>query len=203
MHNYYSQFSLKWRYIRFNCNCYNNHVSSNGGKPCSGVFSLEKNAKNISPSPSSSQFIVSDPIDDKVCTNVNGKILCAGQSIMAVVDPYRFDRFMTSNTACLFASLGICLILISGIRLEPKLFMWLTLTAFSYTYLVSLAMVCPDYPMIGPFSGRIIIAWTCMLIFVVVCHVTSLGTCVVKYLHTKVKKIKQKRSHNKNDGVIV
>jgi len=65
--------------------------------------------------------------------------------------PDLFLEFLVSNTICFFASLSICLILVSGIRLEQRLFtwllslgMWVTLTAFAYSYAISLAMITPD-----------------------------------------------------------
>jgi len=62
----------------------------------------------------------------KMCTPINKyDKICSGEEVMSVVQPELYSQFLNTTTTCFFASLTVCLILVSGIRLEHRLFMWL------------------------------------------------------------------------------
>ncbi|KAJ9688027.1 hypothetical protein PVL29_013986 [Vitis rotundifolia] len=82
-----------------------------------------------------------------------GNICQAGTSIMASKYPDGYyPKFMTYNSISLVASLSIVLLLISGLPMKKRIFMWLlmvamwvTITFMTLTYVISLKVVSPDH----------------------------------------------------------
>ncbi|KAJ9688015.1 hypothetical protein PVL29_014003 [Vitis rotundifolia] len=82
-----------------------------------------------------------------------GNICQAGTSIMASKHPDGYyPKFMTYNSISLVASLSIVLLLISGLPMKKRIFMWLlmvamwvTITFMTLTYVISLKVVSPDH----------------------------------------------------------
>ncbi|XP_021276695.1 ankyrin repeat-containing protein BDA1-like [Herrania umbratica] len=76
----------------------------------------------------------------------------AGFSIMADNFPIKYTYFLIANTTGFMASLSIILLLISGLPLRHRFFMWIlmvvmwvAITAMAFTYTVSVLAVTPDH----------------------------------------------------------
>ena len=75
----------------------------------------------------------------------------AGTSIIAYKYPKGYPRFMAYNTVSFVASLSIIFMLISGLPIKRRIFMWLlmvamwiTITFMALTYLTSLRAISPS-----------------------------------------------------------
>ncbi|XVF89039.1 hypothetical protein PTKIN_Ptkin19aG0099300 [Pterospermum kingtungense] len=74
----------------------------------------------------------------------------AGLSVMAYTDPGKYEAFMILNTIVFLASLSIILLLISGLPMKRRRFMWmqmvimwLAISALTSTYFVALIEITP------------------------------------------------------------
>ncbi|KAK6273824.1 hypothetical protein POUND7_010907 [Theobroma cacao] len=74
----------------------------------------------------------------------------AGLSVMAYYDPRKYEAFMILNTIAFLASLSVILLLISGLPMKRRRFMWiqmvtmwLAISAFTSTYFVALMQITP------------------------------------------------------------
>ncbi|XP_022730061.1 ankyrin repeat-containing protein BDA1-like [Durio zibethinus] len=74
----------------------------------------------------------------------------AGLSVMAYTDPRQYEAFMIMNTIAFLASLSVILLLISGLPMKRRRFMWiqmvimwLAIAAFTSTYFVALIEITP------------------------------------------------------------
>ena len=103
----------------------------------------------------------------------------AGTSIMAVNYPDGYPKFMAYNTISLVASLSIVLLLISGLPMKKRIFMWLlmvamwvTITFMTLTYLISVRAVSPDHehPYINRVVGNSLSVWLGVIGFVLLVH---------------------------------
>ena len=75
-----------------------------------------------------------------------GNICQAGTSIMASKYPDGYyPKFMTYNSISFVAYLSIVLLLISGLPMKKRIFMWVTITFMTLTYVISLKAVSPDH----------------------------------------------------------
>ncbi|XP_068313586.1 ankyrin repeat-containing protein BDA1-like [Pyrus communis] len=75
----------------------------------------------------------------------------AGQSVMAITEPVQYGQFMIFNTIAFLASLSIILLLVSGLPMRRKrwmwfqmVIMWIAITALSGTYFIGLIFMTPD-----------------------------------------------------------
>ncbi|CAA2960924.1 ankyrin repeat-containing BDA1-like [Olea europaea subsp. europaea] len=75
----------------------------------------------------------------------------AGESIFAHNHPEDYRQFLIANTAGLIASLSIILLLMSGLPLKRRIFMWIlmvitwiAITAVAVTYLFSISVITPE-----------------------------------------------------------
>lgn len=75
----------------------------------------------------------------------------AGFSIMADNNPVIYYRFLVCNSMSLFASMSIILLLVSGLPMRHRLFMWIlmvivwvAITTMAITYLFSIVIFTPD-----------------------------------------------------------
>ncbi|OMO66968.1 hypothetical protein CCACVL1_20867 [Corchorus capsularis] len=76
----------------------------------------------------------------------------AGLSVMADTDPQKYQAFMILNTLAFIASLSIILLLISGLPMRKRRFMWIqmvimwvAISAFTATYYVALIEITPRH----------------------------------------------------------
>ncbi|KAI9078528.1 hypothetical protein K1719_039466 [Acacia pycnantha] len=90
---------------------------------------------------SNNTFSSSSPLD---CLEVKGDQSCPGEAILASRDPEDFRCFIIHNTIAFVASLGVALLLISGLPLKNKVMMWMlsmgmfiTLTALGRAYFIA------------------------------------------------------------------
>ncbi|KAI9089918.1 hypothetical protein K1719_028888 [Acacia pycnantha] len=90
----------------------------------------------------------SSPLD---CMDENHDYACPGHSVLASRDTDEFSYFILNNTVAFVASLGVTLLLISGLPLQNKVVMWtlsmgmcVTLTALAHAYFAALYMITPD-----------------------------------------------------------
>jgi len=138
-----------------------------------------------------------------ICTVVGEGRICSGQVVIGVVYPKLQFKFLIYSAICFFSSLIMCLILVSGIRFEHKLFMWLLslvmwtiLSSFAFSYVISLNMLTPGFLQLDTYGrsfrviDKLMLVWICVLIFIVTCHASSIITWIVTYLR---KKMKEKR----------
>ncbi|KAK7381810.1 hypothetical protein VNO80_00357 [Phaseolus coccineus] len=77
---------------------------------------------------------------------------CPGESVLAIVHPEAYVKFLLSNTICFVSSLAVCLLLVSGFPLNHRFFTWLlstcmciTMTSLTLTYMLGADLVTP-YP---------------------------------------------------------
>ncbi|OMO86513.1 hypothetical protein COLO4_21112 [Corchorus olitorius] len=76
----------------------------------------------------------------------------AGLSVMADTDPQKYQAFMILNTLAFISSLSIILLLISGLPMRKRRFMWVqmvimwvAISAFTATYYVALIEITPRH----------------------------------------------------------
>ncbi|RVX05310.1 Ankyrin repeat-containing protein ITN1 [Vitis vinifera] len=90
-----------------------------------------------------------------------------------------YPKFMAYNTFSLVASLSIVLLLISGLPMKKRIFMWLlmvamwvTITFMTLTYLISVRAVSPDHehPYINRVVGNSLSVWLGVIGFVLLVH---------------------------------
>ncbi|XP_019153840.1 PREDICTED: ankyrin repeat-containing protein ITN1-like [Ipomoea nil] len=104
-----------------------------------GFFSITRNSDSfVAPAPSS--------INDG--TLINARI---GKSVMSYYKPPVYSLFLVANTTSFLASLSIILLLISGLPLNRKLFMyimmiimWVAITGMGFSYFLCINMITPD-----------------------------------------------------------
>jgi len=119
---------------------------------------------------------------------------CPGESILAVVNPDAYVRFLLWNTICFVSSLAVCLLLVSGFPLNHRFFTWLlsigmclTMTSLTLTYMIGADMVTP-YPVwytTQTMFNKVIYIWFALLglVTLVLClrlFVWSVTKCIEK-----------------------
>ena len=143
-----------------------------GVNPPSGVW------QDTSPSGSSS-------------TASNNSNHTAGFSIMADNYPHLFSRFIISNTVGFLASLSIILLLISGLPLRRRFFMWVlmvimwvAITAMAFTYLASVTAFTPEHEMSLQLMiiGVVVLVWIGLMLLLLLGHSFRLIIRLIKYL---------------------
>jgi len=114
------------------------------------------------------------------CSDV---IICPGQAVLAITYPDDYFKFLVSNTICFVASLSICLLLVSGIRLHHRLPMWtlsimmcITLTSLALSYITSVQMTTPDliFDKADKFLQKLVFAWMGLLSIIALYHTLRL-----------------------------
>ncbi|KAI3743931.1 hypothetical protein L1987_57001 [Smallanthus sonchifolius] len=100
-----------------------------------------------------------------------------GNAVQTEVDMDQFDQFVMYNSFTMISSLGIIVVLISGLPLRNKFWMWVlmlgtmfTMVCMVATYLRSLSMMAPD----GYVDGASV--WICLI--------WMLGCGVIALIHT-------------------
>ena len=110
----------------------------------------------------------------------NGEIIYfAGTSVMACNYPNGYPRFVAYNTVSFVASLSIIFLLISGLPMKKRIFMWvlmvamwITVTFMTLTYLTSLQAVCPNHELgsITNVVGISLSVWMSLMAIVILAH---------------------------------
>lgn len=132
-------------------------------------------------------------------SNSEGEIIYyAGTSIMAFNYPDGYPKFMTYNTISFVASLSMIFLLISGLPMKRRIFMWLlmvtmwiTITFMALTYLISMQAVSPDHEL-GAITRVVltsVLVWLGLIGIVMLVHtIRFLIWCV-----RKVRKLRKKK----------
>lgn len=125
-------------------------------------------------------------------------IYYAGTSIMAFNYPDGYPRFVACNTASFVASLSMIFLLISGLPMKRRIFMWLlmvtmwiTVTFMALTYLISMVAVSPDHELVAILVvvGASVLVWLGLIGIVMLVHaIRFLIWCV-----RKVRKLTKKK----------
>ncbi|KAF8401046.1 hypothetical protein HHK36_014349 [Tetracentron sinense] len=91
----------------------------------------------------------------------------AGSSVMAHKHPEIYPKFLGANTTGFVASLSIILLLISGLPLKSRIFMWIlmvimwiAISSMAETYLYSVLTVTPDQVAVEYVTRTSIRVWT-------------------------------------------
>lgn len=107
----------------------------------------------------------------------------AGSSIMADMHPNGYRYFLACNTAGFVASLSIILLLISGLPLKSKFFMWIlmvimwtAITSMALTYLLSIVTFTPknEEKELNNIIGLTIIVWCGLMALLLIGHTVRL-----------------------------
>ncbi|KAK6162018.1 hypothetical protein DH2020_001859 [Rehmannia glutinosa] len=117
----------------------------------------------------------------------------AGFSIMARNYPKGYPRFYIVNTTGFIASLSIILLLMSGLPLRRRTFMWIlmvitwiAITAIALTYALSITMLTPPDEEASKWIlnvvGYSVIVWVCLMALLLVGHTIRLMLKVIKKL---------------------
>ena len=97
---------------------------------------------------------------------------CPGESILAVVYPDEYEKFLIWNTTCFISSLAVCLLLVSGFPLNHRFFTWLlsigmciTISSLTLTYMTGAGMVTPDplWNTTNSMFNKVIYIWISLL----------------------------------------
>ncbi|XP_022732417.1 ankyrin repeat-containing protein BDA1-like [Durio zibethinus] len=116
----------------------------------------------------------------------------AGLSILADNDPYGYTVFLVSNTTGFLASLSIILLLISGLPIRHRFFMWVlmvimwvAITAMALTYVASVLAFSPKQASLVPL--RIAVAvWSGWMLLLLLGHTIRLIIRLILYLRKLV-----------------
>ncbi|KAK4412664.1 hypothetical protein Salat_2913500 [Sesamum alatum] len=115
----------------------------------------------------------------------------AGFSVMARKQPDVYRGFYTVNTTSFIASLSIILLLMSGLPIRRRFFMWilmvitwLAITAIALTYTVSIIVLTPieQQRSVGNVVGFSVFVWLCLMALLFIGHTIRLIMKVVRKL---------------------
>ncbi|KAK4269179.1 hypothetical protein QN277_022371 [Acacia crassicarpa] len=134
----------------------------------------------------------------------NYRSSCPGKAMLAYRNPCCFGCFLMNNTISFIASLGVLLLLVSGIPLKHRFVMWmlsigtgLTLTCLLNTYIFSLILIYPFTDSPDPTYSP-----NAFVMFIATSSFTGLSVLVGIYIAAifvrwMVKKLKDKSKYRK------
>ncbi|KAL4296448.1 hypothetical protein GQ457_12G023960 [Hibiscus cannabinus] len=131
-------------------------------------------------------------------TESNGKNHTAGLSVLADNHPRAYTRFLIYNTTGFLTSLSIILLLISGLPLRRRFFMWVlmvimwvAITAMALAYSVSIAALTPDhsYSSVINILGTGILVWIGLMLILLLGHTIRLAFRLIKLAFRLIKYI--------------
>ncbi|XVE97933.1 hypothetical protein REPUB_Repub03eG0061600 [Reevesia pubescens] len=121
----------------------------------------------------------------------------AGTAVMAYSQEIEYGQFMIFNTIAFLASLSIILLLISGLPIKRRrwmwiqmIIMWIAITAQVITYFISLRYMSPDSAsgMLHDVTEISVLAWLCLMGVVFIGNVVRMNLWVLrKYGFVKEK----------------
>ncbi|KAH6826290.1 hypothetical protein C2S53_012251 [Perilla frutescens var. hirtella] len=118
----------------------------------------------------------------------------AGYSILADKNPIGFGRFYIVNTISFVASLSIILLLISGLPLRRRFFMWIlmvitwiAITAIALCYLLTIVHLTPDFKdqTILVVTGMTMIVWIILMAVLLIAHTIRMIVKLVKKIRRR------------------
>ncbi|XP_057467163.1 ankyrin repeat-containing protein BDA1-like [Actinidia eriantha] len=125
-----------------------------------------------------------------------------GTAVMAYKDSIQYSTFMIFNTIAFLASLSIILLLVSGLPLKRRRWMWLqmvimwiTITALVMTYFVALRNMSPKEAdvqnMLREVTAVSVLTWLVLMVIVLVGNVVRMNLWILrKYGYIKEKESK-------------
>ncbi|KAI9078580.1 hypothetical protein K1719_039518 [Acacia pycnantha] len=137
----------------------------------------------------------SSPLD---CLEVKGDQACPGEAILASRNPEDFRYFIIHNTIAFVASLGVTLLLISGLPLKNKVVMWMlsmgmfiTLTALVRAYFTAYFLITPDnlYNSTNKMLDILGWTWTALVALVAGYILLAFLVWIVKYCIKFIKRM--------------
>ncbi|XWS26638.1 hypothetical protein CRYUN_Cryun26dG0047900 [Craigia yunnanensis] len=124
----------------------------------------------------------------------------AGTAVMAYSQDIEYGQFMIFNTLAFLASLSIILLLVSGLPIKRRrwmwiqmIIMWIAITAQVITYFISLRYMSPDSAagMLRDVTEISVLAWLCLMGIVFIGNVVRMNLWVLrKYGFIKEKEQK-------------
>ncbi|KAL4297037.1 hypothetical protein GQ457_12G023970 [Hibiscus cannabinus] len=131
-------------------------------------------------------------------TESNGKNHTAGFSVLADNYPRGYTKFLIWNTTAFLASLSIILLLISGLPLRRRFFMWvlmvimwLAVTAMASSYLACIVALTPDhsYSSVINILGTGILVWIGLMLILLLGHTIRIIIRLIKYIRKSVMRL--------------
>ncbi|KAK8682952.1 hypothetical protein V6N13_039030 [Hibiscus sabdariffa] len=131
-------------------------------------------------------------------TESNGKNHTAGFSVLADNYPRGYTKFLIWNTTAFLASLSIILLLISGLPLRRRFFMWvlmvimwLAVTAMASAYLACIVALTPDhsYSSVINILGTGILVWIGLMLILLLGHTIRIIIRLIKYIRKSVMRL--------------
>ncbi|GLT31595.1 hypothetical protein SLA2020_063240 [Shorea laevis] len=116
----------------------------------------------------------------------------AGHSVLADLNPESYVRFLSYNTTGLVASLSIILLLMSGLPLRHRVFMWflmvimwIAITAMALTYLVAIMAYTPEHESVALIEVSLYI-WLGLMVILLLGHTIRLIIRLIRYIRKKL-----------------
>ncbi|KAD6794916.1 hypothetical protein E3N88_05812 [Mikania micrantha] len=141
-----------------------------------------------------------NPPGGTITDNQNGRY-SLGNAVQTEVDMDNFNQFVAYNSITMITSLAIVLVLISGLPLRNKFWMWVltvgtlfAMVSMVATYLQSLAMMAPDMYV------NVTSVWVC-LIWMLGCGVIALIHTIFFVVWVVMKLVKRRKPSKGNDHV--
>ncbi|OMO67235.1 hypothetical protein CCACVL1_20687 [Corchorus capsularis] len=127
--------------------------------------------------------------------------LKAGTAVMAYSQKTEYGQFMIFNTLAFLASLSIILLLVSGLPIRRRRWMWLqmvimwiAITAQVLTYFISLRYMSPESAkgMLHDVTQISVLTWLCLMLVVFIGNVVRMNLWILrKYGYIKEKEQEQ------------
>lgn len=126
-----------------------------------------------------------------------------GTAVMATKDPLQYGLFMIFNTIAFLASLSIILLLVSGLPLKRRrwmwiqmVIMWISITAQVLTYFLALRFMSPKsliaQTMLREVTQISVLTWLCLMLVVFIGNIVRMNLWVLrKYGYIKEKERKE------------
>ncbi|XP_057512797.1 ankyrin repeat-containing protein BDA1-like [Actinidia eriantha] len=133
--------------------------------------------------------------DDKVNTAIQRGVQQAGQSIVADKWPHLYIRFWISNTVSFIASLIIIFLLVSGLPMKKRVFLWIltaamlvTITSTTLTYGFSMAIISQVEKDMATILVSSVFAWMCVLGIVFLGYTCGFVIWIIRMVRKCIKK---------------
>lgn len=124
---------------------------------------------------------------DDLTVDENGKNVSkphrVGMSIMAYEKPEFYGQFMIFNTTAFLASLSIILLLVSGLPLKKRRWMWLlmgimwvAISTLALTYFIALVNLTPEFvrQVLYQVNKISFLGWLALIVFIFIVHLVRL-----------------------------
>ncbi|XP_058213569.1 ankyrin repeat-containing protein BDA1-like [Rhododendron vialii] len=135
-----------------------------------------------------------------------------GTAVMAYKDHIQYSLFMIFNTIAFLASLSIILLLVSGLPLKRRrwmwvqmVIMWISITAQVLTYFLALRNMSPKsvsaQSMLREVTEISVLTWLCLMMVVFIGNIVRMNLWILrKYGYIKEKERKQEDIDDEGEG---